>query len=531
MSKEIDEKVVEMRFDNDQFEKNVQTSLSSLEKLKSGLNFNGAAKGLDEISSSVEDTSSVMSTLTNGVESVGKKFSALEVVAVAALVNITTQVVNTAEQLFKSLSLDQITAGFTKYEEKTTAMQTIINATGLSLEEVNEQLDKLNWFTDETSYNFTDMVSNIGKFTSMGIDLDTSVTAMMGIANWAAVSGQGTEEASRAMYNLAQAIGVGAVKLTDWKSIENANMATQEFKEIVIETAKELGTLDEEAQTTSGTLVESSNFSSTLSEGWFTSDVLLAALEKYGNYSEEVYKVVQEEGVTAAEAMELITDDTMELGEKAFKAAQEAKTFTDAINATKDAVSTGWMNTFEIIFGNYEEAKVLWTDLANELYDVFASGAEARNDLLSEWKELGGRDLLVDSFFNALTALENVIATVKEAFRDIFPAKTAEQLYSMTQSLYNFTERLANAEKPLDTIKRILEGFFSAIDIAKQFFSALFRALSPVFSMLKKVTGNIVGCTTSLSDFIVGIDETIRETQFFDNLFEKIVNTIKKVVT
>ena len=238
-------------------------------------------------------------------------------------------------------------------------MQTIISATGQSIEEVNEQLDKLNWFTDETSYNFVDMVGNIGKFTSMGIDLEKSVTAMMGIANWAAVSGQGTNEASRAMYNLAQAIGVGAVKLQDWKSIENANMATQEFKDLAIETAKALGTLDKEAKTSGGTLVEAATFSSTLSEGWFTSDVLLATLQKYGEYSEEVYKVVQEEGLTASEAMKKVGDETMQLGSKAFKAAQEAKTAADAINSVKDAVSTGWMNTFEIVFGNYEEAKVL----------------------------------------------------------------------------------------------------------------------------------------------------------------------------
>ena len=186
-------------------------------------------------------------------------------------------------------------------------------------------------------------------------------------------------------------------------------MATQEFKDLAIETAKALGTLDKEAKTSGGTLVEAANFSSTLSEGWFTADVLLATLQKYGEYSEEVYKVVQEEGLTASEAMKKVGDETMQLGSKAFKAAQEAKTAADAINSVKDAVSTGWMNTFEIIFGNYEEAKVLWTDLANQLYDVFAAGAEDRNELLSEWKDLGGRALLIDGLFNALTALQNII--------------------------------------------------------------------------------------------------------------------------
>ena len=249
MSKKVDEKVVEMSFDNSKFEKNIQTSISSLDRLKEGLNFSGAARGLDEIAESAGDSTNEFSALSTGIESVGRKFSALEVIAITALANITNSAINTGKRLVSSLTIDQIASGWQKYADKTTAVQTIISATGQSIDEVNEQLDKLNWFTDETSYNFVDMVGNIGKFTSMGIDLEKSVTAMMGIANWAAVSGQGTNEASRAMYNLAQAIGVGAVKLQDWKSIENANMATQEFKDLAIETAKALGTLDKEAKT------------------------------------------------------------------------------------------------------------------------------------------------------------------------------------------------------------------------------------------------------------------------------------------
>lgn len=530
MSKEIDEKVVEMRFDNSHFEKNVQTSISSLDKLKQSLDMDGAARGLDDISTSMEDSNGALSGLTAGVEAIGHKFSAMEIVAITALANITNSVVNLGKQMISSLTIDQIMSGFSKYENKTTAVQTIVNATGKSLEEVNGQLEKLNWFTDETSYSFTDMVSNIGKFTSMGIDLETSVTAMMGIANWAAVSGQGVNEASRAMYNLAQSIGVGAVKLQDWKSIENANMATKEFKEIAIETAKSLGILDEEARTASGTLVSAENFSSSLSEGWFTSDVLLAALGKYGNYAEEVYKVASEEGLTAAEAMERVSSETMELGSKAFRAAQEAKTFTDAINATKDAVSTGWMNSFEIVFGNYEEARRLWTDLANEMYDIFASGAEGRNELLSEWKEIGGRTKLIEGFYNSLTILKNVIQTVKDAFRDIFPAKTAEQLYKITDSFYNFTERLKNNEQPLENMKRILKGFFSILSIGKQLISSLLRALAPVFGAVGKVGGGIFGATASLGDLLVKLDETIKATGIFDKVFGAVAKVIGNVI-
>lgn len=529
MSKKVDEKVIEMSFDNSKFEKNIQTSISSLDRLKEGLNFSGAARGLDEIAESAGESNDRFSALSTGIENAGHKFTALEVVAIAALANITNSVINTGKRLASSLTIDQVASGWQKYADKTTAVQTIISATGQSIDEVNEQLNKLNWFTDETSYNFVDMVGNIGKFTSMGIDLEKSVTAMMGIANWAAVSGQGTNEASRAMYNLAQSIGVGAVKLQDWKSIENANMATQEFKDLAIETAKALGTLDKEAKTSGGSLVEASTFSSTLSDGWFTADVLLATLQKYGEYSEEVYSVVQEEGLTASEAMKKVGDETMQLGSKAFKAAQEAKTAADAINSVKDAVSTGWMNTFEIVFGNYEEAKILWTDLANQMYDIFAAGAEDRNELLNEWKDLGGKSLLIDGLFNVLTSLQLVIETVKDSFHEIFPKKTAEQLKSATEAFYNFTERLKNNEKLFDNIGRIFKGLFAVLNIGKQLFGSFFKALNPIFGLITKTSNGVFDFTALLGDWLVKLDETIKTTKIFDTIFGKMASVIISV--
>ena len=414
MSTSIDQRIVEMQFDNGQFERGAKQSIETLDKLDKSLDLRESAKNLTALSDAGKNFS--LDGVSSGIEVVQQKFTALEIMGITALQRITNQAITTGENLVKSLSLDQIGQGFGKYEQKTTSVQTIVNATGESIDSVSEKLAKLNWFTDETSYNFTDMIANIGKFTSMGIDMDTSVTAMEGIANWAAISGQGVNEASRAMYNLSQAIGVGAVKLMDWKSIENANMATKEFKETAIETAKALGELNAQGKTAKGTAVTVENFSSTLSEAWFTSDVLLKTLNKYGEYADQVYTVATEKGLTCAQAMEQVNGETMNLGERAFKAAQEAKTFTDAIESVKDAVSTGWANTFEIIFGNYEEAKSMWTDLANDLYDIFAGGAEGRNNFLEEvfgantasidemaWSKLFQNGIGGDAFREAVT--------------------------------------------------------------------------------------------------------------------------------
>lgn len=476
MSTTIDERVVEMRFDHSNFKKNAGETVNLLEKLKNALNFSSSNNGLDELNKSARRVD--LNPLAKSVETVRQNFTAMEVAAVAALVNITNRAVDAGVQLVKSLSIDQVTAGWDKYAQKTSAVQTIMAATaqdftntGEQMEYVNSQLERLNWFTDETSYNFVDMVGNIGKFTANNIALDKSATAMQGIATWAAVSGAKTEEASRAMYNLAQAVAVGSVKLIDWKSIENANMATAEFKKTALETASSMGLLRKQANGVyrtigKGTQVTIANFNSALSEGWFTSKVLLGTLDKYGAFTNVLYEVSDATGLTATELltwmdkyrgagenteevlqnmaaaasdsgitvkelssfMKELTSDTYELGEKAFRAAQEAKTFEEAITATKDAVSTGWMNTWEIIFGDYEQAKEIWTGLANELYDVFAAGAERRNALLEE--ALGLPEKYLDQ---STSSWNNLVKQVETA--GVAGEKFANQCYEVAKQL------------------------------------------------------------------------------------------------
>lgn len=536
----IDEKVVEMRFDNKDFERNVATSMSTLDKLKSALDLSGAVNGLSAVSAAANNFS--MGGLGTAVETVQAKFSALEVIAVTALANITNSAVNAGKNLVKSLSVDQITAGFSKYEEKTKAVQTIMSATNKTEEEVLKSLEKLNWFTDETSYSFTDMVNNIGKFTSAGVDLDVAVTAMEGIANEAALSGQGINEASRAMYNFAQALGTGSVKLMDWKSIENANMATKEFKQTIIDTAIEMGTLeragDEVVTVGKNTAVTVENFNTALAEGWFSKDVLVSVLQKYGAYADKIYEL-SDDYDTASDAMkafdaeaDLAGDTVLALGSKAFKAAQVAKTFTDAIDATKDAVSTGWMQSFEIIFGSYEESSKLWTDLANTLWDVFASGAEARNELLTEWKELGGRDSAIAVVSNLFEGLSSILGHVKEAFSTIFPPMTSQRLFDLTKGVENVTEAFMKFWAPLEgeeneafnrlgapigRLTRTFEGLFSVVDIVKTVLSSLFKSFSSgassVFTLQNLVLG-FLGYTAQIGDRLTAIGRAVHE--FFD---------------
>ena len=555
MSTTIDQKVVEMRFDNKNFEKNTKQTMSTLDKLKEKLNFTGASKGLENINASANKVN--MNGITNAVETVRTKFSALEVVGVTALANITNSAVNAGKQLLKSLSIDQITAGFDKFGKKTTSVATL-QAQGFAIEEVNDQLDRLNWFTDETSYNYTDMVENISKFTATGKGLTESVNAMEGIATWAALSGQNAQKASSAMYQLSQALGAGMMRKEDYKSIQNVSMDTDEFRQKALDAAVALGTLKKNSDGTYKSLkatgsgaeaFSKSQFAESLTEGkWFTSDVMMKVFGEYSKAVDEIYKVTEEKGMLASEVIDEIhtkaktegisTNEAIkalgynfdEFALKAFEAGQKARTFTDAIDATKDAVSTGWMKTFEIIFGNAEEATELWTDLANSLWDVFASGGEARNEMLKGWKDLGGRDALVESFWNSWEAIASIINPIREAFRDIFPPTTSKRLVEFTEKLKEVTANFKISDETAAKLKSTFKGVFAFIDIV---ITALSKAAGGAIKVISGVLGFakvLLSGSAAFGDWVSKTRDSIKETNLFGRAVDAVVGFLQKAI-
>ena len=509
MSKTIDERVVEMRFDNKQFESNVQTSLSTIEKLKKSLDMDGATKGLESIDSAAKKVD--MSGLGSAVETVKTRFSALEVMAVTALANITNSVVNTGKQMLHSLTIEPISQGFEEYELKMGSIQTIMMSTGASLEEVNKYLQELNTYSDKTIYSFQDMTSNIGKFTNAGVGLEDAVMAIQGVSNVAAVSGANANEASRAMYNFAQALSAGYVKLIDWKSIENANMATVEFKTQLLESAVACGTLTKTAdgmyKTVKGNVIDATHgFNDSLQDQWMTTEALISTLRDYA-------------------------DETTEIGAKAFAAAQDVKTFSQLMDTLKEAVGSGWANTWEILFGDFEEAKELWTGLSQVIGGFIDAQADARNEMLQGWKDLGGRTKLIEALKNAFEGVQSVIKPIYEAFREIFPPTTAQQLYDITENLRKFTANLKLSDTASANLKSTFKGLFAILDIVKQAFSAIFTAIKPLFGGFGTLGDGILGFTGGIGDAIVAFDEFIKTSRAFQKVGEGIATVIQTIMT
>jgi hypothetical protein len=425
MSTTVDERVVSMRFDNQNFEKNVSTTMSTLDKLKEKLHLNGATKGLQDVNAAAGKVN--MSGLGSAVETVSAKFSALQVMGVTALANITNSAVDAGKRLVKSLSVDQLTAGWSKYEQKTANVQTLVNATGKSVDEINGYLQKLMWFSDETSYGFTDMTGALSTMVSSGGDINKLIPMIMGVANATAFAGKGAAEFSRIMqYGVNQAYSLGYMQVMDWKTLEGATVNSKQLMEALIRSGEELGKIEEGS-------ITAATFRSSLADKWLDKEVMEAGFGKFselteaayrllngdlGDFPEEIQKLYDEGKInTAADAIEALSEHYDEVAVRAFKSAQEAKSFKEAIEATKDAVSSGWLRTFEIIFGSYDKAKVLWTELANTLWDLFAAGAEVRNWILNTalnfvepWsaieEKLGGVTKVIEDLKGATGTLE-----------------------------------------------------------------------------------------------------------------------------
>lgn len=537
---EIDERVVEMRFDNKEFEKNVQTSIKTLDQLQDALKLEGSTKGLDDLQRSANKFN--MDGLIGAVDTVTNKFDALGVMGVTALVKITNQAIDAGEKLIKSLSVDNISAGWEKFGEKTTAVGTLIGQ-NFSMDEVNDQMERLNWFTDETSYNFTDMVNNISKFTATGKDLEDSVSAMEGIALWAAASGQNATKASMAMYQLSQAMGKGVLKYDDWRSIQNASMDTKEFREQALGVAEALGTVkkvSEDIYEVNGktfTMAEMFASDALSKERWFTDDVMMNTFQKYNQVSDQIREYVEEQEslgrfITSSQAIEELGDDLDALGVKWFKAGMEARTFHDVLDATKDAVSTGWMNTFELIFGNYEEATKTWTDLCQVLYELFAEGGNARNEMLAWWKDLGGRTALLQAVSLAFNNLKDVVSTVSEAFHKFFTDNTAARgsmLADLTGELLRVAEGMKLTDKAMTAVYDAFSGIFSVVKLAIDGFATFLSILSPLLTPLNLLGGYAFEAVGALGNLLTSFTKSVKHSRDVSSAIEFIRSTVQNL--
>ena len=513
MSTLIDSRVAEMRFDNRNFERNVATSMSTLDKLKEKLKLKDVATGLENITSAANKVT--FSHIGNETDTVGVKFSAMQVAATTALVNLTNTAIQAGTSIANSL-ISAAKSGFQEYETQINAVQTILANTsskGTTLEQVNNALDELNHYADMTIYNFTEMTRNIGTFTAAGVDLDTSVAAIKGIANLAAVSGSTSQQASTAMYQLSQALAAGTVKLQDWNSVVNAGMGGQVFQDALKETARVHGIAIDQM------IKDEGSFRETLQKGWLSSEILTETLSKFtGDLTEEQLTSM---GYTAEQAQEI-----MKLGQTANDAATKVKTFTQLIDTLKEANQSGWTQTWEILIGDFEEAKSLWTSVSDQLGNMIQQSADARNNLLQGWKDSGGRTMIIDSVKNVFEGLVTILNSVKEAFTDVFPPITVEQLVKVTEKIKSLSEKFKISEEQANKLKSVFKGVFSILGIGVTIIKNVVSAIVQLFSHFTGLGDSVLNVSSSVGEWISKLHNSIKETNIFGNAINTVIGFV-----
>lgn len=641
MSREVDSRVVEMRFDNENFEKNTKKTISSIDRLMEKLQFKGAEKGFEKLDAAAEDMD--FTTMQRSLDTLENKFSSLNIVATTALVNITNKFVDAGEKLVKSLSVDQVMSGWDKYTEKTSNVQTIMNATGKSIDQVNGYLNKLMWYSDETSYSFSEMTSALSQMTAAGGNIDKMIPMIMGIANATADAGKTGFAFQSTIRNLTQSYSAGHLQLQDWKSLNLMGTATKALKQELIDTAVELGVIKEGEVTIA-------SFESSLQKKWANTEVMEKTFAKYASMMEAAYELTQKNpGMTSSEALEQLKGQYGELAERAALAAQQATSFAQAIDSTKDAASSKWMGVFETIFGNKEEATDTWTELANRLYDIFVPPIEALNERLKDglnsgWnkllenelgdqadvyaytmeqvalasgaitkkqisdagsfgeaikqggisadllkkgldeaqasaekmltlsdaelkarglereeiekqasafeelnqkvqngtldlegyskqiRELSGREHLMQSLWNLMDAVSAIVKPIHEAFQDIFPPKTGEEIKSFAQWLDSITKKLIISDDTAKKIKTTAEGVFSVLRVGKDILEGIISGVARVLNLAKPLADILLDAASAAGEFSSEITKGLHPLETIGTWVTDFVNAAAPVL-
>lgn len=575
----IDERIVKLSFDNKGFESGIQGTLKSLEALNKALDKMDNTQAAKELGKSMNDINKILknnnlgnldkllnkqsgfskitdgiskmgsslvnafkkidftgigsklssmfkgstdgaSALARGVESVTAKFSHLQVVAATALANITNRMVNAGISMAKSLTIDPVTTGFSEYELKMNSISTILANTadeGKTLDDVSKALNELNKYADQTIYNFAQMTDNIGKFTAAGVGLDDSVAAIKGMSNLAAFFGVDPTKASGAMYQMSQALAAGKVSLMDWNSLVNAGMSGEAFQKALIRTSEVMGTGAE------AMIKKYGSFRDSLTKGeWLTGDVLIETLKQIsGAYKESELRA---QGYSATQAKAIV-----DMAKTANKAATEVRTVTGMMDSMKEAVQSGWAISWEYIIGDKEQATKLLTGIKDGFESIINPISDARNEMLLFWNQNGGRDAAISGFANVFQSIGKIAGSVKDAFRDIFPAMTGERLVELSKGFEKFTENLKISDKTAAKIKDTFKGVFSVFDLAKTGVTSIFKAFSGGGGLFSGLGNIFLSATSTIGKFFSAINDGVKSSGIFDKISSGISNGLKSI--
>lgn len=558
----VDERIVEMRFDNQQFESGVNTSLKTLDRLKTGLSgLDDSASSLSNLQTSADNLD--ISGIANGVDQITNRFSALGIMADQAIRIVTNGLMNIGAQAansIKNLTLSPIASGFAQYEQETKSVQTLMNATGLEMEEIEKYTQKLGFYVDETSYSYESMFSTLASMMSSGVEnIDQGVAALIGLGNAAGLAGVDANQATHAFEGFGKAIGQGYMDMRNWSWIKTARMDTIALKDAFIGAGVNAGVLVQEIDKEGKALtyvadsagkankklgeINAANFENFLSQKWLNRDVMLEGVGNYSKAFEQIYADYLETGDYAEDIIDRLGDELDEYSLKAFRAANQTRTFSDVIEYIAGAASRRWSTAFKKIFGNFKESSALWASLIDPMYELFITPLDNMNDLLDNWRDLGGYEHVVDGVQSAFEGLVNTITNVRSAFSDIFPKMTSERLFQITKNLQVFNNKFkeftaltededGNLYAVNGTFANLIRGFkggLSVVSLLGKVFKTSFSSLSPTADLIKKFGDRAIKAFGELGQTLIDFNNSKEVFDFFNKMSEKLIGVQNKL--
>ena len=520
----IDERVVKMRFDNAGFKSGISDTISLLDRFKNKLNLSGASKGIDDVQSSVNRFN--LNPLTAGVGAAQNSFNALRTVAFGAFMSIGAKAAETGTQLAHSLTLKPVIEGFQEYELKMGSIQTILantQAKGTGLEDVKASLNELNTYADKTIYNFGDMTRNIGLFTNAGLGLEESTSMIKGFSNAAAASGTNATAAAGAAYQLSQGLSAGYLTAMDWMSLTNAGMGNKNMQTDLIAIADAMGTFSEG----SSSAEEATNdFKNSLADGkWLTKDVMATYLQAMAGDMDE-----------AALKAKGLSDETiksiMQNAKTGEEAATKVRTLTQLMGTLQEEIGSGWAETWELVFGDFNEATELFSGIHDAIAPAIDSTSKFRNDILRTFADIGGRKALFDGIGESFRFLGELLKPVGQAFKEVFgrgrdAADFAQQLKNLSVSFRDFAKGLSVSSETADQIKRTFKGLFAIFSIAGQIIGAVVKAIFGLVGATAGASGGFLSVTASIGDFLVKVDNSLRSSGILNSILKGLGTVLK----
>ena len=524
MAETVDNKVVRVQFDNQQFERGVRQTTLSLQNLKQSLKMEDSSKSIEKVTSALKNIN--LDGLNSALDSIKNRFSVTGMVALNILSSIASRAVFAGQQLVSSFTMTPLIDGLREYELQLQSLQTIyanVSPKGYSLDDVNASLDELNTYADKTIYKFGEMTRNIGTFTAAGVDLKEATKAIQGLSNLSAMTGATAEQSARGLYQVSQALSTGFFRQIDWMSMDNANMSNAQFKDMLVQIADKRNN-----NAATNAIKSKGSFRDSLEKQWLTKDVFLEASNILGEVvdSEEAYqnlmKKIIDSGYTEAQAKQFAN-----MAKMAYESATKIKSFTQLVDTLKESLGTGWADIWRTVIGDLSEAKELWTGVYEKINPFIDASSKARLELAKTWKEMGGRTEVINGISNFFDNFVSIAKAVHQAWVDVFPPITAETLYNLSVRFRELSENLKPTEETLSRIGRIAKGLFSILDMGRKTIVGVAKAFAALFHI---DLGAPLELLAKIGDFFTDLNSKY-STLTFDVIAEKIKdwkNSIKE---